>query len=396
MFALRRCGAFMSAPRMACFAPQMRGLLPPARLYSAWPGLSQRDIDAAVARFERTLSTPDHTLITHERARRRYLLTPQQLGQLSTIMHQYGAITDGKFTQYWLPEVVAVALRTHGYTALVNSYRERLERTDQQDPAMYGVANAGAQEDVPRPTVRSIHDTVGLKSIRQAVLTHTAICSVKLAVWLTTGSAAIFADCMHSLADVINALYRFVGIYRAQRAPDLRQPYGYERQRFVFVDRSAYFLLFCGGVLPIHHSYMEFQETHSIVNPLAVISVFAVSAFLEFFALRKAYLEIADASRVKGITVRQFLFSGQEMMSVCTAVESALGIAGAAFGIVGVGLSVALGTSAPDAIAGMAIGSCVFLGAAFVLRQSEKNLLGATLPLDRVVSIVRKLEEDEV
>ena len=84
----------------------------------------------------------------------------------------------------------------------------------------------------------------------QGLKTNSGICLVKGGVWITTGSHAMFADWMHSIADVANYSYRLMELNRSGRRwkglflaysgrkRDVAHPYGYAPLRYITADRS--------------------------------------------------------------------------------------------------------------------------------------------------------------
>jgi hypothetical protein len=65
-----------------------------------------------------------------------------------------------------------------------------------------------------------------------------AMLATKAAAAALTGSAALFAETLHSLADTGNQLLLLTGLRRAGRRPDARHPFGYGAELFYW-SRSA-------------------------------------------------------------------------------------------------------------------------------------------------------------
>lgn len=59
-----------------------------------------------------------------------------------------------------------------------------------------------------------------------------AMFAAKAAAAALTGSAALFAETVHSLADTGNQLLLLTGLHRARRRPDVRHPFGYGAELF--------------------------------------------------------------------------------------------------------------------------------------------------------------------
>merc|ERR1740121_745424 len=222
-----------------------------------------------------------------------------------------------------------------------------------------------------------------------------------------TGSHVVFADLMHSIADVANYSYRLMELNRSSRARDLSHPYGYAPLRYITADRSFVFLGFVGGLWPLGLGLVELlQASHGgsgfpLGDALAAPAVvFCVSALFEGAAVRAAYREIlsqADLEKV-GVgrsdpdRVLQYLREGRDVMSTATFTEASSGVFGAGVGLIGLGASYLLQSGAPDVVASILMAAMVTGLSHFLMRRSGQALLGCTLPGWRVKALVLRLE----
>ena len=72
-----------------------------------------------------------------------------------------------------------------------------------------------------------------------ALRANAAIFVCKICAYGVTGSSAMLAEAVHSVADIVNqALLRY-GINSSTKAPDEKFNYGYRRERFVWSLISA-------------------------------------------------------------------------------------------------------------------------------------------------------------
>jgi len=84
----------------------------------------------------------------------------------------------------------------------------------------------------------------------------------------------MFAEVIHSLADLINQLILAFGIYKSSQSPDIDHPYGYMNMRYVssLISGVGIFCVGCGlsiyhgidGILhpePITDLYTQFLPT---------------------------------------------------------------------------------------------------------------------------------------
>jgi len=381
--------------------------------------LTVKTVQQLMARFRRDLESPDHTLITSKYAIRRFQLTEADLGRLPSpatamsLENPYDANSSRIFKHYWLPDVVRLAKELHGTDHLVQRYSTYVLSGQWEEDSyrkVFGwskLRKEMLQEKKPTEESWSLLDIVsfrgsigpqppGMKAVKQSLFTNVGIWSTKMSVWLLTGSSAMLADAMHSLADVVNAVLRYYGIRKSEHSADAHHPYGHERRRFVFTDRSASIVLMFGCVLPLIHGWQDFSVQHELLLPGATIAVFFLSAALESLQVRKAYSELKTQADEKQMTVYQYFARGNEMMSISTFAEACIGMLGSIFGIVGVLASWATGNIIFDKLSGMAIASLVGSGSLFLLHKNEEQLVGCTLPIEVVVHLTHLLLADEV
>lgn len=250
----------------------------------------------------------------------------------------------------------------------------------------------------------------GRESVQQGLISNVAICLVKGSVWIVTGSHAIFADLMHSTADVSNYAYRLYTLPQTSKQRDFTHPYGYATLRFIAADRSFVILGGLGCVVPIitvggelWHFATDSIAASVAVAPeshlLAAAMIFIVSMALEGIAVRTAMHEILDAAphgdfwgTTPAERLRRYMREGADIMTVATFTEAGSGVVGSAVGIVGIGLSYYFESGMWDMGASLIMATAVGGAAKFLLGRSGDLLMHSTLPAQRVERLVDKLE----
>uniref|UniRef100_A0A7S1PNS3 Cation efflux protein transmembrane domain-containing protein n=1 Tax=Alexandrium catenella TaxID=2925 RepID=A0A7S1PNS3_ALECA len=336
------------------------------------------------------------------------------------------------FRQYPLKEVVELAKRKHGEEGLLTHYRYYLRKSVDSELSRKVYGNHPEDEDDPDPrpdrtggagllkgkrywyNAPSTSTTEGRQSVLQGLRTNVAICTVKGAVWVSTGSHVMFADWMHSIADVANYSYRLLELQRSAKQRDFSHPYGYAPLRYITADRSFVFLCFVGGVCPLMLGLSELVEAGGLITMpqffLAPSAVFVISGVLEGIAMRVAWHEIlALSEKERRVTARddatpsrstledlrqvlRYLREGRDVMSTATFTEASSGMLGAGIGVIGLGASWYLESGVPDVAASIVMASMVCVAGGFLLRKSGNALLGQTLPGWRVKALITRLE----
>src|SRR2546423_6769313 len=81
-------------------------------------------------------------------------------------------------------------------------------------------------------------------SVSISIATNTAIAAAKGFGWAVTGSPTLFAEMVHSFADVANQILLKVGEVRGRRGPDAAHPFGRGQEKFFWALVSAVSVFF--------------------------------------------------------------------------------------------------------------------------------------------------------
>src|SRR5436190_6987512 len=130
-------------------------------------------------------------------------------------------------------------------------------------------------------------------SVSISIATNTAITAAKGVGWALTGSPTLFAETIHSVADVANQVLLKVGEVRGRRGPDAVHPLGRGQEKFLWALVSAVSVFFIGCGLNIYHGIHALLEPADIepFTPLVVgLLLFALA--LESFTFAVALREI--------------------------------------------------------------------------------------------------------
>ena len=348
--------------------------------------------------FRIQLAKPDHVTVSRRRAKKWYLLHDEDLDKLMAVEapNPYGDEND-MYELYWLSDVVQLAKTKHPENVIVNNYKQILKNAKEKSTTkndatrvIYGMSGTDRWYRNP-----SSGTPEGKKSIEQGLKSNLTIFCGKLLVSKATGSFALFADAMHSLADVCNYMYRYYSLSQSTQQADQKHPYGYAPLRHICADRSFVCLLLVGGAIPISVGVYELGQLASIcVLPpheptlaLAAGAVLVFSMVMEGLAMRTASQEMAERAKTG---------KKQEIMSSATYLEARAGVYGSLVGLLGVMVTATTGSPVVEIGCSAIMGSVVAGVACHLLSVSGTALLGATLPVDRVTTVIEMLQRDEV
>jgi len=94
----------------------------------------------------------------------------------------------------------------------------------------------------------------GSKAIVAALLANTGIAVTKFIAFLVSGSSAMLAESVHSVADAGNQVLLLLGGRRARRAADTEHPFGYGRERYVYAFVVAIILFSVGASFSLYEA----------------------------------------------------------------------------------------------------------------------------------------------
>jgi len=215
-------------------------------------------------------------------------------------------------------------------------------------------------------------------SVKLSIATNSAIALSKGFGWFVTGSPTLFAETIHSIADVGNQVLLQVGEVRSRAGPDREHPFGRGQETYFWALVSAISVFFVGCGVNIYHGVHALLAAQP-AEPfsLLVIGLLVFALGLESFTFVVAWREIGG---------RQALRGGLTNTTVLAVLlEDAVALLGIVLTLIVAGVSYWLGPRPIfDALVAISVG--VLLGAmALFLAALNRQLLIDTSdqPLDR-------------
>jgi solute carrier family 30 (zinc transporter), member 9 len=129
-------------------------------------------------------------------------------------------------------------------------------------------------------------------SVSISIATNTAIAAAKGFGWMVTASPTLFAETVHSLADIANQVLLKVGEVRGRGGPDTTHPFGRGQERFFWALVSAVSVFFIGCGINIYHGIDALLNRHPVepFTPLVLgllLFALALESFTFVVALRE-------------------------------------------------------------------------------------------------------------
>lgn len=130
-----------------------------------------------------------------------------------------------------------------------------------------------------------------LRAVIFALFGNLAIAVIKYIVSVISGSSAMFAESIHSLADTTNQVLLLIGRKRSGKKPDEIHPFGYGKEEYFWGFLVAVLLFFLGGCYSIYEGIHKYLHPEPIDNYLYIFIVLVSAIIIEAKSFSVAYKE---------------------------------------------------------------------------------------------------------
>ena len=216
-------------------------------------------------------------------------------------------------------------------------------------------------------------------SVSLSIATNTAIAASKGFGWLVTGSPTLFAETIHSIADVANQILLKVGEVRGRGGPDALHPFGRGQEKYFWALVSAVSVFFVGCGINVYHG------VHALLQPAFVEPFTALVIGLLLFALALESLTFVVALREIG-GWKGLIANRANTTVLAVVLEDAVALVGILLTLLVAGVSFAAGPRPEfDAIVAIVVGLMLGAMALFLAGLNRRLLIDtADVAFDRV------------
>ena len=194
-----------------------------------------------------------------------------------------------------------------------------------------------------------------------------------IAAWIT-GSTAMIAEAVHSVADCGNQGLLLLGLKRSARPPDADYPLGHGRAIYFWSFIVALMLFSMGGMFSIYEGLHKMDSGRPLEDPWIAIAVLALSLAAESVSLWKALTQV-NALRGAQSLWRWFRETRRSELLVVVGEDIAATL-GLSLALLAVGMAMLTGNSVYDALGSLAIGILLLVVAVFVGIEVKALLVG--------------------
>jgi cation diffusion facilitator family transporter len=216
------------------------------------------------------------------------------------------------------------------------------------------------------------HAEHGAKAVLAAFFANLGIAIIKFVGFAFTGSGAMLAEAVHSVADTGNEFLLLLGGRRSLRPATDTHQFGHGRERYFWAFVVSVLLFSVGALFSIFDGIEKLLNPHELESPQWAIAILLGAFVLESWSFRTA---VTEARKVKGDeSWWRFIRIAKNPELPVVVLEDLAALIGLTIALGAVITATVTDNSAYDALGSLAIG--VLLGVvATVLAVEMKSLL---------------------
>ena len=215
------------------------------------------------------------------------------------------------------------------------------------------------------------------RAIFFALGANLAIAASKGAAAFFTGSSAMLAETVHSLADCGNQVMLLVGVRQAKRPPSPDYPLGYGKAIYFWSFLVAVMLFTVGGMFSLYEGIHKLRDPQPLKDWWWAVGVLTFGVIAEGVSMRACLQEVRKARGDRSLA-KWFHETRQGELLVIFG-EDLAALLGLVFALAAVVLAVVTGNPAWDAIGTVGIGVLLIVVAVFVAVEIKAMLIGQSM-----------------
>ncbi len=218
-------------------------------------------------------------------------------------------------------------------------------------------------------------------AVLAAMAANLAIACGKLVAGALTGSAAMFAEAGHSVADTVNQVFLLLGINLSRTKADETHPHGYGKEAFFWSFLAAIFIFVAGAAFSFFEGTRTLiqEEAHerSSFDLIVAFGVLGMAFLFESFSFTVAISSLIAGARRRGWSIIRYLQRSPDLTIKTVFFEDSAALTGLLLAAGGLALSEIAGNEVWDGIASVSIGFVLAAVSLMLGMQARHLLLGA-------------------
>ncbi len=237
-----------------------------------------------------------------------------------------------------------------------------------------------------------------LKSILFALCANSAIAVAKGIAAAITGSGAMLAEAIHSVADSGNQLLLILGLRQTKKAPTDDHPLGFGKSIYFWSFLVAVILFSVGGMFSLYEGTHKLLHPAPLSHPWIAISVLLFAIIAESISLWGCLREVSKERY--GRSIMQWFRHSRSSALIVVFGEDIAALLGLVFAIVAIFVTYLTGNPLWDAVGTIFIGILLIVVAFFIAVEVKDLLIGQSVDppeLENMRQFLRQRPEiDEV
>jgi cation diffusion facilitator family transporter len=233
-----------------------------------------------------------------------------------------------------------------------------------------------------------------LTSVLVALAANTAIAIAKGAAAALTGSPALLAETLHTVADAGNEVFLYVAIRRSRRPADASHPFGYGPERYFWALLAAIGIFIVGGAVSIWDGIRALLNPPELEAFWVGVVVLVVALVLDGISRIVALRQLRVQAARREVSLRELLRESPDPTVVTVYFEDTVDVLGALLALVALVLHQVTGSAVPDALASIVIGGLLCYLATRLTRRNRELLTNQSVP-ERYVERMRDRLESQ-
>jgi cation diffusion facilitator family transporter len=213
-----------------------------------------------------------------------------------------------------------------------------------------------------------------LKAVLLALGANFAIFLSKLAAAVLTGSGAMLAEAIHSLADCGNQGLLLLGMRQAKRPPSEDYPLGWGRALYFWSFLVAILLFSVGGMFSIYEGVHKLGSPEPLQRPWLAVGVLVFGIVMEGISMRGCMQEVNKAR--DGLGLWQWFRQTRSSELLVIFGEDLAALLGLALALLAILATILTGNLLFDAVGTIAIGVLLVVVAIAVAIEVKALLIG--------------------
>jgi cation diffusion facilitator family transporter len=244
------------------------------------------------------------------------------------------------------------------------------------------------------PLQRQANRDESFGSVMVALAANMAIALAKGIAAALTGSPALLAETLHTVADAGNEVFLYIAIRRGRRPADASHPFGYGPERYFWALLAAIGMFLVGGAVSV------WDGIHALLHPRALdafwvgVAVLVIALVLDGVSRTVALRQLRIQAARREVSIRELLRESPDPTLVTVYFEDTIDVLGALLALVALVLHRVTGSGLPDALASIVIGGLLCYLASRLTRRNRQLLTNQSVP-ERYIERLRVRIERE-